>query len=229
MKRALTCGAVPVALLIAGAGSNLLAQESRPTSARATGQTTTYQDAAAEARAELMLWAGATTLPDIDSQIAALLLEFDEATIEQPLSTPWWAPVIIWGGPVIAVGGFVLGVCLILALTVRRIKRAAREQPERAARVVVGCGLAIMALMGLFPPWLEKTRWGDYVAEGPGCYGFVFAPPSGTPYSTGHGWQSVTTIDVKRLAVQEGTVMVGTIALVLLTRSKAGGGTKGAG
>ena len=41
MRRALTGGAALVALLIVGAGSNLLAQESRPTSARATSQATT--------------------------------------------------------------------------------------------------------------------------------------------------------------------------------------------
>jgi hypothetical protein len=84
---------------------------------------------------------------------------------------------------------------------------------NRTQRIVLACGMAIMSLMGLFPPWLQSVNKGDCVQDRPKGYASVFAPPEEIS-----PWYS--TIDLKRLGVQEGAVLIGTIGLVLLTGSK---------
>lgn len=67
-----------------------------------------------------------------------------------------------------------------------------------ARRIVIFAGLAIIVLMGLFPPWtFTFTSQGIY-SEEPGGYFSIVSPPTKKEDSPRHG----VKIDMSRLIVQ---------------------------
>lgn len=104
-----------------------------------------------------------------------------------------------------------------------------------AQKAVFACGLIVAVLMGLFPPWVERV---DRLpgGESPGVriarpigYGSLFSPPEAPSSQNTElaGWYRrmyYVTVDLKRLFVQEGIVIVATAGVMLLL--KGGGGSE---
>ncbi len=62
-------------------------------------------------------------------------------------------------------------------------------------RKILALGIGLVALMGLFPPWLEVVKTNRVERERPAGYSVIFSPPK----PTGGWW---VKIDVSRLTVQ---------------------------
>ena len=68
---------------------------------------------------------------------------------------------------------------------------------EKQKKLIV-VGVAIIILMGLFPPWKYTFNYKTAFSEEPAGYGFLLSPPKKKEESVTHGIE----LDMTRLCVQ---------------------------
>ena len=83
-------------------------------------------------------------------------------------------------------------------------------------RRIILAGVAVLALMGLFPPWTHTIRNEGISSEEPAGYGFIAWPPPKKYDSATSGLK----IDLSRLLIQWAVTIAATGSGVLLTAKR---------
>jgi hypothetical protein len=83
-------------------------------------------------------------------------------------------------------------------------------------RVIILAGIAIIALMGLFPPWTYTLKATMTYSEEPAGYGFIASPPRRKGDSLMHG----VKIDSSRLLIQWTVTIAASCFGVLVTAKR---------
>jgi hypothetical protein len=83
-------------------------------------------------------------------------------------------------------------------------------------RAIILVGLAIIAIMSLFPPWIFVFKTQYVLSEKPSDYYFIANPPSTPDFDARIGYR----IDTTRLAVQWVTIIVAVGFGLILTAKK---------
>jgi len=89
-----------------------------------------------------------------------------------------------------------------------------------AQRIVLAVGLVGVVLMGLFPPWVERLDMQGVRYAKPLGYAAIFSTPQ--PTQTKRSEFYYVTVDVTRLAVQEGIAVVVMAGMMLLLKGRGG-------
>ena len=71
-------------------------------------------------------------------------------------------------------------------------------------RTIIMFGIAVIVLMGIYPPWTYTFKYKTTYSEEPAGYGFIASPPSTRKSSLLHGIK----IDMSRLLVQWAVAVV---------------------
>lgn len=90
-----------------------------------------------------------------------------------------------------------------------------------AQRTALAIGLAVVALMGVFPPWIEVfdgRASADIFLATPLAYAPVFAPPPKQEKNERVSRRMYVAIDLRRLVVQEGVAVAAIVGATLLLR-----------
>lgn len=95
-------------------------------------------------------------------------------------------------------------------------------------RLVLALGLAVVVLMGLYPPWIEvwdQRRSGDssgiFMAT-PIGYAPVWRPPPKQESNEQLRPKKYVAIDFHRLALQEGVVVAAIVGGIVLSKDRGG-------
>ena len=90
---------------------------------------------------------------------------------------------------------------------------------NRMQRLALLVGVIVVVGMGVYSPWMHIKRGarGIYTTESAG-YSLIVSPP---PCKTGAAYS--VELDVSRLAVQEGIVVIATMMIVLLFKGQRPG------
>jgi hypothetical protein len=99
-----------------------------------------------------------------------------------------------------------------------RIRNRAYENKQT---IVLWIGLAVILLMGIFPPWVRTFSVKASYSEKNAGYKFILTPPQPVPEESGFGHDFFgIKLDVCRLCVQWVVVSVVTGGLILTFRDK---------
>lgn len=114
--------------------------------------------------------------------------------------------------PIIAVSFLVVGVLVLAWRT-----RARQFAMTKGERCIVWCGVALVVLMGIFPPWqFVLDRGATMYRTLAAGYGFIDSPPPMPKY---FGYEYVR-LDIARLLVQWVVVCVATFGLWVTFRER---------
>lgn len=83
---------------------------------------------------------------------------------------------------------------------------------EKQKKIII-IGVAVVILMGLFPPWTYTFKYKTAYSNEPAGYGFILAPPKKKTQAMAHGIE----LDIARLSVQWIIVLMATGLGVFLT------------
>lgn len=83
---------------------------------------------------------------------------------------------------------------------------------EKQKKLIV-IGVAVIILMGLFPPWTYTFKYKTAYSNEPAGYGFILSPPKKKSKALAHGIE----LDITRLSVQWIIVLMATGLGVFLT------------
>ena len=86
--------------------------------------------------------------------------------------------------------------------------------------LVVRCGIGLIAIMGIFPPWVYTVDARSIHSRKPAGYQFIFDPPH--PESTAPAYG--VRVDTSRLLIQWTVVTVLTAGILLLGKNSTNGG-----
>jgi hypothetical protein len=83
-------------------------------------------------------------------------------------------------------------------------------------RVIILSGMAVIVLMGLYPPWTYTFKSSITYSEQPAGYGFIASPPRTIADSLMHG----AKMDMSRLLIQWAVTIAASCAGVLVTAKR---------
>lgn len=91
-------------------------------------------------------------------------------------------------------------------------------------RIVLLAAILIMALMGLFPPWVQTVNVKGLKIEQPGSYNLIFNPPAPDPTLFSGNWKNLIGVhlDVSRLLIQWSVVLILACAICLFIEQECG-------
>ena len=80
---------------------------------------------------------------------------------------------------------------------------------NKKQKTIVTIGVAVVILMGLFPPWTYTFSHNPSISKEPAVYGFILEPPKKKKNSVSFGLE----LDITRLSVQWIIVLMATFMI----------------